>query len=460
MGGGKGGSKASSSNPAWLDRAGSDIMDFAKSVFFTSPTTPGSTSSVVTSPTTSANKLPTNNSQIDWLGNNFSLKNYNNPSGNISTSVTGSPTMSLGNLRGLEQYGGERVAGLSDLEKQARNSALAVIGANRGDFMSARGDLDSSVSGINRSYGIGMDELGTAKNYLAPSTQQFGMGAVQQYMNPFLLSSIMPAVDDARQNAEREALKRQGSFASRSAFGSSRLALEDALAKKNSEDAISKIITSGLATGWDKAQTAFSDDMNRLQSAASIQKGIADSGFNYGSTQSNILQNAANARVNLAKTNQDIADRNIARLAAFGKEDRAIDQAGKDVAYANFIEQRDYPRTVLQELSSIINGNVTKGSVQPGQPGGSTIGGLLGAGASAAAIYSMLSDEKLKDNRVLVRRENGHNIYWFQYNGDDAVYEGVLADEVEKIDPDAVIDIDGFKRVIYNKIGVEPRRIA
>ena len=53
--------------------------------------------------------------------------------------------------------------------------------------------------------------------------------------------------------------------------------------------------------------------------------------------------------------------------------------------------------------------------------------------------------------------ENGHNVYEFNYIGGDTKFIGVMADEVEKINPEAVVVIDGYKIVNYDEIGVEFR---
>lgn len=84
-----------------------------------------------------------------------------------------------------------------------------------------------------------------------------------------------------------------------------------------------------------------------------------------------------------------------------------------------------------------------------------SLGGTLGA----AAMPLMFSDRRLKENARKVREENGFNIYEFNYIGDDKRYEGVMAQEVQEIMPDAVAEINGFLAVDYSKIGVEMREV-
>jgi hypothetical protein len=66
-----------------------------------------------------------------------------------------------------------------------------------------------------------------------------------------------------------------------------------------------------------------------------------------------------------------------------------------------------------------------------------------------------VSDIRLKRDIVLVgRRPDGLGIYRYQYLWSDAVYVGVMAQEVALIHPDAVVHgVDGYLRVDYGRLG-------
>ena len=89
-----------------------------------------------------------------------------------------------------------------------------------------------------------------------------------------------------------------------------------------------------------------------------------------------------------------------------------------------------------------------------GSSGGGSAGGVGGYGEGAANI-PFFSDISVKENLKPIGRKNGLNIYEFNYIGNPKRYTGVIAQEVEKIYPDAVIEEDGIKKVIYSKIGIE-----
>ena len=65
------------------------------------------------------------------------------------------------------------------------------------------------------------------------------------------------------------------------------------------------------------------------------------------------------------------------------------------------------------------------------------------------------SDQRLKENINFVGRDNGFNIYEFNYIGNSKVYRGVMAQEVMMTRPDAVVDGGGFHTVNYNLLGLD-----
>lgn len=95
------------------------------------------------------------------------------------------------------------------------------------------------------------------------------------------------------------------------------------------------------------------------------------------------------------------------------------------------------------------------------QSNNATMGGLFGLGGTALAgglRYGLPalfagSDIRMKDN---VRRvgwtDDGQPLYFFTYKGDpNTPHVGLMAQDVEKIRPDAVVEIDGMKYVDYSK---------
>ena len=97
------------------------------------------------------------------------------------------------------------------------------------------------------------------------------------------------------------------------------------------------------------------------------------------------------------------------------------------------------------------------GRVQVSRGGGGGRGGG-GRGGGGRGGGGRRSDINLKQDIVpLVRLDKGFELYRFRYKGSDhTLYVGVMAQEVQNIDPKAVSrDHDGYLRVDYDRIGVK-----
>lgn len=94
------------------------------------------------------------------------------------------------------------------------------------------------------------------------------------------------------------------------------------------------------------------------------------------------------------------------------------------------------------------------GSAGPtGFGGGSwSLGGSPISSSMGSALFSMFSDERLKEDIEPVGKLfDGQNVYSYRYKGDHVPRIGLMAQEVEQINPDAVTEIAGFKAVDYGK---------
>lgn len=91
-------------------------------------------------------------------------------------------------------------------------------------------------------------------------------------------------------------------------------------------------------------------------------------------------------------------------------------------------------------------------------------GSFLGAAGQlgGAALFAR-SDIRLKRDIVEVGEENGHKLYEFSYIPKvkkTGRFIGVMAQDVEKYMPEAVIEVDGFKAVNYGMLGLEMREVV
>lgn len=221
-----------------------------------------------------------------------------------------------------------------------------------------------------------------------------------------------------------------------------------------------RLINQGIGQGseaYRREMESFNQAKNDARTQAVLQ------GANYGGA----LQNQA-----LARRQQAITEYNTERNAPLNEyigltsgtqiQNPSFSSGGNSgiapVDYAGLVNQ-NYQNQMGQYNSKVASNNSTQSSLM--SLGGSLLGTTAGSGiAGSAGWLAMLSDERAKENIIPIGQENGHNIYEFSYIGKPERYIGVMAQEVEKTNPEAVIEIDGIKRVNYDAIGVKMRRVS
>jgi hypothetical protein len=193
----------------------------------------------------------------------------------------------------------------------------------------------------------------------------------------------------------------------------------------------------GLSLASSNANANNANSLGALTGAAAAGTSAANSGVNASST-------AIGDQGNLF---------NLAGAGATGGQQ--AQQANLDNQQAQFQSGTTAPYAALQQLMGIIGsnnwGSNTQGtSTTTKTPSAwETIGGLVGAGTSAAKLFS---DERLKtDIKRVGTLDNGLAVYTFRYRGTSKIQMGVMAQDVELVKPDAVEDFGSYKIVDYEK---------
>ena len=134
-------------------------------------------------------------------------------------------------------------------------------------------------------------------------------------------------------------------------------------------------------------------------------------------------------------------------MADVGDQRRALTQAGTDADVARYNYESMSPYQALANYMGSISGDYGGQSTMT-QPGPSALSSL----GQIAGIASMFSDERLKENITQIGSFNGLGVYEFNYLWSPAKMVGFIAQEVEKVLPEAVKEILGYKAVDYGKV--------
>lgn len=214
-----------------------------------------------------------------------------------------------------------------------------------------------------------------------------------------------------------------------------------------------RLINQGIgqnSEAYNREMDRFNQAKNDARTQAVLQ------GANYGGT----LQNQA-----LARRNQGIQEYTTQRNAPLNEytamtsgtqiQNPSFSSGGNEginpVDYTSLINQQ-YQGQLGAYNSKVASNNATQSS-------------LFSLGGTALGMFS---DRRAKTNIVKTGEKNGFNIYQFSYKegisdtlDPSKTYEGVMADEIKQIMPEAVMTgEDGYDRVNYSMIGIEMKEVA
>jgi len=145
---------------------------------------------------------------------------------------------------------------------------------------------------------------------------------------------------------------------------------------------------------------------------------------------------------NMVLMGQDLIDRNIRNrlnLATLG----ANAAAGQATATQNM-------GTNIADLNTQIGNSQASGLVGAANARAQGVQSAVGTGLGIAGLF--VSDARLKRDIVPVGHYGRHRTYRYRYVFDDREQFGVMAQEVEAIQPEAVINIGGVKFVDYGAL--------
>jgi hypothetical protein len=244
-----------------------------------------------------------------------------------------------------QPYGGQRQAGFNP---DQLNSFQGVRN-NVGSFMP--GYLMAGMSA-----GAGSDSV---------------LNHLPQYMNPYQQQVTDIAKREAQRQFGFQQQARDAQQVKAGAFGNTRGGIENAEAMRNLNTSLNDIQMKGSADAFTQAGQLYGADAARQLQAAGIYQ---DLGTNM----------------------QSAGLRDAAAVQAIGDTQQAQSQKGYDLAYNDFLEQRDFPKTQAGWLSGILRGasdvvpkQTTTNSTQL-SPQQSPLAQLAGAGLSAYGLFNML----------------------------------------------------------------------
>lgn len=364
-----------------------------------------------------------------------------------------------------QEYGGPLTAGASPLQQQAFGTA-ANLGVPSGIGAAAQtaGDIAGKAQGMaytptQFTSQFNAPAAGTATNFTnqfqAPAQYQntaftsgtFGGDQAQQYMNPYLQTSLNPQLAEARRQADITEQANKAAMTKAGAFGGGRQAILTAEGQRNLGTNLANITGKGYDTAYQNAMAQYNADQARNMQAQQASEQSKQFGATQGMTAAQLMaqygmsaqqaqeaarqfqQNqamtgaqqaaqfgqsaqtaaeqsrqfgaqqglaglntalqAAQAQGGLGISGADLGLRNLQQQLAAGQQERGIEAEGIAADKAAFEEARANPYKMVQFQQSLLSGlPLAAQNINTAQP--STFANVMtGAGSVASLLNSL-----------------------------------------------------------------------
>ena len=319
---------------------------------------------------------------------------------------------------GYTAYGGPRVAGLSDAQRQAiaqqqSYAGQGVAGANYGigtlgnaqsvyNAAAGQGNITGGMigAGMNTAAG-GLGTLGASFNAARRSGAMAGgayglagQGArgvtgseIAGFMNPYATNVIDAAARKFTEEGARQQTNLGAKAAMSGGFGGSRAAILSGMQSRSQQEGIGDLYSKGLSSAYESALKAAQEGRTRQIQGAQTQAQAAGQSTaagnlarsasgeirQFGALQGSLagqqrqLMNSTRQlgdsqrglgmdQIKAAEARQRIGGTDVASQLGVAGLQQGIDQRAMDVAYADFLREQEYPKDQLNFLSGIIEG--------------------------------------------------------------------------------------------------------
>jgi hypothetical protein len=234
---------------------------------------------------------------------------------------------------------------------------------------------------------------------------EFDAASANKYMNPFVQNVLGQQNEQAARDYQIQNAGRNAKAVQAGAFGGSRQAVQQGMAENDLLNRQNMTQATGLRDAYSDAQKMFETDRqarmtnerDRAAELTRVQAGQAGENYNRDTLGLKGLEMQGTMANQLSTLEQRAraGDIEAARmLEAAGKQEQAQTQAGLDIDYNNFTNQRDYNQNQVNNFSNILQGLPLAGAGQVSGTSTPAQGSLLqqgvGLGLTALGAYNSI----------------------------------------------------------------------
>jgi hypothetical protein len=292
-----------------------------------------------------------------------------------------------------QPYGQPRIAQFTPDQLQAFDMTRQTAGqfqpAVTGAIETAQGTTDYNA-------------LASGAPFLGQAAGTFTGSNVAPYLNPYIENVVNRVGELGARNLREQLMPAIGDqFIKAGQYGSSTMQQTVGRALRDVEESVLAEQNKALAQGYNTAGQLFGTDMSRIA-------GIGQTAGNLTSQTARDQLAAAQQTGALANLGQTMGLRDAAAIEAVGQTQQAQGQRNLDLAYQDFVEQRDYPKTQLAFMSNMLRGvpyGTTTSTSQTG-PASSYQPSPLAQLAGSAALVSALGGMKFAEGGAVKKKRD------------------------------------------------------
>lgn len=388
----------------------------------------------------------------------------------------------------------EQTAGLTPLQIQARQQAgrmgeyqpyLTEAGRLFGRQERALDEAYGYLPGAREAVTGGLGALQRAEQTAMGTTGMYDPSMAQNFFNPYEDQVVQQTLEDISRQSAQQDIGLRDRAVSAGAFGGSRGRItQEELARqtgRGAAEAVSGIRSAGFGQAQQQAQQAFEQQRGAQQGLATMQAGVGGQQAQLGQALGGLGQLAAGmggqfgqiggGLAGLGQQSQQQLGNQVNLLNQLGQQGQATQQAAlsRQFAGAQQLSQEPLQRllTGQQLLAGSPMGGISGGTGTSAYQRGvyqqpTALGQAVGAAGTIMTGLGAMgkSDMDLKTNiKKVGELEPGVGWYTWDWNdkgkalgAESEPAEGVLAQEVLEVKPDAVIVQDGYYAVDYSKV--------
>lgn len=264
------------------------------------------------------------------------------------------------------------------------------------------------------------------KYYQMAEPGQFGLAQAQQYMSPYMRAVLDVQKREAATDAKKAQLAEDLGAARQGSYGGSRQLIASLERERQLGQQLGDIEAKGMQSAYESAQAQYERDRAAMMAAqrANLEANLGAQQLGVTSGLQALLANqqaaleAAQMSEQSRQFGADLGVRGAAQIGQLGQtmgnlgmmqsqmdlarlglqsstaaQQQALNQQYMDMAYQDFLRQRDYPMEQLQQYSGLLRGV----PVQPASttttyaPSPSVSSQILGTGLGALGMYKSLT---------------------------------------------------------------------